>query len=273
MMADAKAAAQEGENRKGTGKTQRNTMPRNIVPREMNPTLTTALSADVDSFLKNGFLVVEDAITHAQVESLRAALDETYARTSGGEQFIHELLEEDSRFEFLLDHPPALSRIKALLGNCIQLHSATARVTQGEVPDQGWHRDGPWPVDPNGTPYGSRPGQINCGYFLDELTEENGAIAFVRGSHRNPASPSHKPDPRPDEVRVYAKPGQAVLFDGWIYHRGVANVSGEMRRTCLMCYQNSWMKSRESFSGLVARRFREEGTDEQRLLMGAIEKW
>ena len=31
--------------------------------------------------------------------------------------------------------------------------------------------------------------------------------------------------------------------------------------------------SRESFSGAVASRFREEGTDEQKLLMGAIEKW
>ncbi|MEM7363185.1 MAG: phytanoyl-CoA dioxygenase family protein [Pseudomonadota bacterium] len=259
--------------KKGASQPKRNISKRNIVPREMNPELTPELSEDVQAFLENGFLVIEDAITSDQVETLRAALDETYERTAGGEQFIHELLEEDPRFEFLLDHPPVLSRIKGLLGNCIQLHSATARVTQGEVPDQGWHRDGPWPVDPAGTPYGSRPGQINCGYFLDELTAENGAIAIVRGSHLNPEPPSHNPDVHPDEVRIYARPGQAVLFDGWAYHRGVANVAGERRRTCLMCYQNAWMKSRESFSGPVAKRLREQGTDEQKLLMGVIEKW
>ena len=207
------------------------------------------------------------------MKSLRDALDETYGRTPGGEQFIHELLEEDRRFEFLLDHPPVLARMKAILGNCIQLHSATARVTEGRVKDQLWHRDGPWPVDPAGTPYGSKPAQINCGYYLDELTEENGAIALVRGSHLKVEKPQANSDQHEDEVRIHAKPGQAIMFDGWIYHRGVANVSGVRRRTCLMCYQNAWMKSRESFSGATATRLREHGSDEQKLLMGGVQKW
>ena len=58
--------------------------------------------------------------------------------------------------------------------------------------DQNWHRDGPWPVDPNGTPYGSLPGQINCGYFLDELTMENGPIVIVPGSQRSLFSTSRR---------------------------------------------------------------------------------
>lgn len=40
-----------------------------------------------------------------------------------------------------------------------------------------------------------------------------------------------------------------------------------------MCYQNAWMKSREPFDGPVATRLRNEGTPEQKLLMGAIEQW
>ena len=42
---------------------------------------------------------------------------------------------------------------------------------------------------------------------------------------------------------------------------------------CLMCYQTAWMKSREPFDGPFAQKMREQGTDEQKMLMGAIEKW
>ncbi len=40
-----------------------------------------------------------------------------------------------------------------------------------------------------------------------------------------------------------------------------------------MCYQTAWMKSREPFDGPFAQQMRENGTDEQKMLMGAIEKW
>ena len=56
----------------------------------------------------------------------------------------------------------------------------------------------------------------------------------------------------PDELYVLARPGQAVLFSGWLYHPGgrAAN-SDAKRRLCLTCKQNAWMKSRETFDGPV----------------------
>ena len=41
----------------------------------------------------------------------------------------------------------------------------------------------------------------------------------------------------------------------------------------LMCYQNAWMKSREPFNGPRVTKLREEGTPQQKLLLGAIPKW
>lgn len=205
------------------------------VPRRLNPDPDPALEREVAFFLKWGYLVVEEAVTAEQVDILRTALDTAFARS--GEQFIHQLLEEDEGFAFLLDNPPVLRRIKAILGTCVQLHSATARVTIGGELDQDWHRDGPWPMDPAGTPYGSLPGQINCGYYLDEITAENGPIVILPGSQRVPFRPPEGHPRFPDELRVLARPGQAVLFDGWLYHRGAANTSGTRRRVCLMCYR------------------------------------
>ena len=242
-----------------------------IMPQHLNPTLTPELEREVNFFMKWGYLLIEEAITQSQVELLRTALDETFERSRT--QFTHQLLEEDDRFAFLLDNPPVLTRMKAILGNCIQLHSATARVTEPGAPDQSWHRDGPWPVDPDGTPFGSIPGQINCGYYLDELTLENGPIAIVPGSHRAPFKPPEGFPRFPDEKLILAKPGQAVLFNGWLYHRGVANKSNNRRRVCLICYQNAWMKSREPFTGPRVTQIKENGTAEQKLLLGGVPQW
>lgn len=72
---------------------------------------------------------------------------------------------------------------------------------------------------------------------------------------------------------MLVSPGQAVMFDGWTWHRGAANTSTQRRRVCLMCYQNAWMKSREPFNGPRVTKLREEGTPKQKLLLGAIPKW
>ncbi len=242
-----------------------------IIPKTMNPVLSPELERDVQFFLKWGYLVVDKAISQEQIEILRDALDETFERV--GEMFTHTLLEEDDRFFFLLDNPPVFQRMQAILGNCVQLHSATARVTEPGTPEQDWHRDIPWPVDPEGTPFGSVPAQINCGYYLDELTMENGPIALVPGSQKALFKPPQGHPRFPDELIVLAKPGQAVMFNGWIYHRGLANNSETRRRVCLMCYQNAWIKSREPFDGPRVTAMRDNGTPEQKLLLGAIQNW
>jgi ectoine hydroxylase-related dioxygenase (phytanoyl-CoA dioxygenase family) len=163
--------------------------------------------------------------------------------------------------------------MKAILGNCVQLHSATARITKPGQPDQNWHRDGPWPMDPAGTPYGGIPGQINCGYYLDETTMENGPIVVVPGSQRALFRPPAGHPKFPDEKHVFATPGQAVMFDGWLYHRGAANHSQQHRRAIMMCYQHAWMKSREPFDGPRVTKLREEGSPERKLLLGGMPRW
>ena len=62
-------------------------------------------------------------------------------------------------------------------------------------------------------------------------------------------------------------------MDGWIYHRGLGNKSKSNRRVCLICYQNSWMKSRETFDGPIISKIKKSGSSLQKLLLGSVNKW
>ena len=84
-----------------------------IVPQHLNPELDAQLEREVAFFNQWGYMVVENAIDDYQIEDLRQALDICFERKDG--QFIHQLLEEDERFLFLLDHRPVLRRMKAIL--------------------------------------------------------------------------------------------------------------------------------------------------------------
>jgi hypothetical protein len=245
--------------------------PVSIVPQQLVDDISPALQEEVNFFLRWGYLIVDDALTQEQLGSVTSAFDERLGNKD--REFTHQLLEEDERFDCLLENPPILLRMKAILGNCLQLHSATARLTRPGAPDQPWHRDGSWPVSPEGTPYGSLPGQINCAYYLDELTTENGPLVILPGSQRVPFGPPEGPVRFGDQKLVFARPGQAVIFDAWLFHRGAANVSTGSRRVCLMCYQNAWMKSRENFDSPRIKKLREEGSPERRMLLGEITSW
>jgi len=242
-----------------------------IVPRRLVDEIPPSLQEEVNFFLKWGYLIVDGALTQEQLNDVTSAFEECFGNQE--REFTHQLLEEDERFDCLLENPPIIRLMKAILGNCLQLHSATARVTRPGAPDQSWHRDGCWPVSPEGTPYGSLPGQINCAYYLDELTSENGPLVILPGSQRVPFHPPSGHVEFGDQKFIFARPGQAVVFDGWLFHRGGANLSAADRRVCLMCYQNAWMKSRENFDSPRIKKLREEGSPERQLLLGGITSW
>ena len=53
----------------------------------------------------------------------------------------------------------------------------------------------------------------------------------------------------------------------------LGNCSKKNRRVCLICYQNAWIKPRETFDGPRMKHLRENGTNEQELLLGKVDYW
>ena len=66
---------------------------KSIVPSQLNPELSPQMRQEVDFFSKWGYLVVENALSEEQLESLQSAFDEMYERHDVG--FVHQLLEEE----------------------------------------------------------------------------------------------------------------------------------------------------------------------------------
>ncbi len=100
-----------------------------------------------------------------------------------------------------------------------------------------WHQDfDDWPIEPYLV--------ISAWIAIDDVTEENGCMRFIPGSHRQyypmvETGPDvldgfpRMADPRSfdaiNEVAILLKPGQFVLFNERLLHCSHANVSGRRR--------------------------------------------
>ena len=250
------------------------------VPTRLNVEPDPSLRSEVEQFLKWGYLVKPDVLDAAALDALRSAMDEMAERyafeNKEGAPFndlFHKLFDEDKRFHSLMMQRTMFPLIQQVLGTCVSLHSTTGRIVMPGTKDQVWHRDTCWPVDPDGTPIGAIPSQINTIYYLDDVDPETGPTVVLPGSHK---SMHRGPDGFvrfPDEVRITCKAGTCALVNNYLLHRGSANTSQRRRRTILICFQNSWIKSRDRFEGSLTAELKKNGTPQERMLLNVVERW
>ena len=100
-----------------------------IIPKKLNPDLDKKLEKEVNFFLKWGYLIIDKALKDNQIILLRKTFNKTFKKLKGKHHIDYNLFEYDKNFLFLLDNKPVIKRISAILGNCIQLHSASARLS------------------------------------------------------------------------------------------------------------------------------------------------
>ncbi len=243
-----------------------------------------ATPEELETLDREGYLVRERLLPMEEVERLRAALDETVARErdlepggSGfGGIFIRHLLDKHPAFLEFLRFAPVLSVARAMFGPQIFLRGFTGRVCYPDDPNQEveWHFHQNLIPDPLPRWF-SRPQTMDALLYLDDLTELNGPLCVLPGSHRRIAEDlsTGRFDDIPGQVVLQVPAGSVVMFHGSLWHRALpTRPGGTMRRLLIMGIGPTWMKGSiygEKPENGLTRPLLRDGDPEKRELLGA----
>ncbi|MEU5993247.1 phytanoyl-CoA dioxygenase family protein [Spirillospora sp. NPDC047418] len=216
---------------------------------------TTATPEDLDALVRSGYLVRRGLLDEAAAGVLAAAVLRLAEAEEGrpeaedlpGESvYLRSLLDKDPVFHPLLRLEPALSVARTLLGPQVWIdlearlnHAGRAGVA---VP---WHAHLPVIPDPLPALF-SYPHQIHCLIYLDSITEREGALCLLPGSHRGGAVriPLGNQSDRAGQVELFFEPGDAVFIHAGLWHRTVpSDAAAGYRRLLLLGFVPSWQRA------------------------------
>ena len=203
--------------------------------------------AHVSVIRRDGFVVVPDVLSPAEVGSMRDALSPyLQGRRMGRNDFegfrserVYALLAKDPRLALLVEHPRLLAIVDRLLWPGYLLAAFLAiNVHAGETP-QGWHCDDGGCMVPRPRPmYG-----VSAIWALDRFTVENGATQVIPGSHL--WGEDVAPDAA-DAVSICMSAGSMLVLAGNLMHRGGASQGPGTRLGVTPQYCQPWLRQIEN---------------------------
>jgi ectoine hydroxylase-related dioxygenase (phytanoyl-CoA dioxygenase family) len=219
------------------------------------------------SYFTEGYLVLPDYVPAPWIERLRAAtaelMDRSRAMTrsdaiyvleeghSADNPRLHRVTSPQDQhptfWEFIT--APVMTDLAAdVVGPDVKFHHAKLNV-KSEKGSRGfkWHQDIPaWPH----TDYSP----VTIGIYIDGCTDEQGPLAFIRGSHEGPLHSQYDeagnfvvhirdeelgPVPAEKIVRAVGGPGTAVLLNCRTIHGSEANLGTRPRPLLLPVYSSA----------------------------------
>jgi ectoine hydroxylase-related dioxygenase (phytanoyl-CoA dioxygenase family) len=201
----------------------------------INSTLTPT---EKDFLDENGYLPLRDILHPAQIEAIRARLEELLAieKDRAGGEFEQEagaarlanLVDKGDVFKICFTHLRVLAAIARVLDNDMKLSSLNSRAALPGKGLQGLHADWHEPVKAGDYQV------CNSIWLLDDFTAENGATRLVARTHRSGKMPSHDladpTKPHPSEELLIAPAGTVVVFNSHTWHGGTLNRTEKPRR-------------------------------------------
>ena len=224
------------------------------------------IQEQIDFYHKSGYLSVEDVLTPEEVGELRTVTDEFVEKS-------REVTDHDAMFDLEPGHTPENPRLRRLKSPI--LHHETYRKTlhnekiltivsqligyglpnngnklNMKLPDFGspvhWHQD--WGFYPH-----TNDDLLAVGVAIDDMTEQNGPLLVIPGSHKGPIYDHHQDghfcgaiiDPNFSDkgaVPVMAKAGGITIHHVRMIHGSVPNTSDHPRRLFLLqyCALDAW---------------------------------
>lgn len=196
---------------------------------------------------EQGYLLFRGKLNAEQVRTYLDRLEELWAdegEDAGIENYIEagvrrlaNLAAKGDLFRAVYADPQVLEAIEAVMGPEIRASMVNAR----DVPPHTGVRM-PFHMDSDGGRHKDARGYnaATAIWMLDEFTIENGATAFVPGSHLLGVSPktvlSDLNAKHPDEIVITGAPGDVLVFNGHCWHAGRPNTTDGHRRAILVHY-------------------------------------
>ena len=207
--------------------------------------------ADVAFYRENGYLAVENALSPAEIEELRAETtslcrgdrgpirgvepadsdepDDEVLRRYLCIHFPHKLSEVMYRY---LAHPAIVETLTGVIGPNVKCMQSMLFIKASGKPGQAWHQDEDF--------IPTRDRSLTGGWIaLDDATVENGCLWVIPGSHkRGILWPQKDHDNREfdctmesvgfpytdaDSIPVEVKAGTILFFNGYLLHRSLKN--------------------------------------------------
>ena len=219
-----------------------------------------------ETFEREGYLIVEDALPPEKVDFLVETVDRCYRQglltdivesDMSGYVAAPNFLAADPAFFDLVDYERTLPKVWGILGWNIFLYHSHLIITE-QAPGTfdpngktfGWHQDsGRLNFDVETDP---RPRlSLKVGYFLTDLTEAGrGNFWVIPGSHlRNKVEMPPDGVGQPEgAIPVLVKPGTAVIFDRRMWHCGTTNYSPIVRKVMFYGYGYRWIRTRDEMT-------------------------
>jgi ectoine hydroxylase-related dioxygenase (phytanoyl-CoA dioxygenase family) len=212
-------------------------------------------------FNETGILIIEDALSPAQVAQATTIVDRIYAaKVAEGHDprralFYPNFIPDDPFFADLVDYERVLPKVWGILGWNIYLYHAHLIVTAplGQPPDDktfSWHQDsGRVNKEMESHP---RPRlSLKVAYFLSDTSEPGrGNFWVIPGSHLQDtlALPPNGVGQPEAAVPVLAKPGTAVFFDRRLWHTASLNWSNITRKVLFYGYGYRWIRTKDDMT-------------------------
>ena len=213
------------------------------------------IEQDLDRLDRDGYLLIEGALTPEEVERYRAALNE--ARAKGwqdgvnpvGNMKFDSLLEKAPEiFSSLIAHSSVRPYLWALLGPQCQLRRLRAHINPGPY-HQEWHMDFWEYWEQPSARYAVKAIGVNTTFYFHDHAPGKAWLKFVHRGHllkpeglvRGFNSMVDNPFARWCEAQkhdiLYPKAGDAVLFFSHIPHKGAKEDAAMERSNVVVHYQ------------------------------------
>ncbi len=213
--------------------------------------ISTAVSQAVADIRRDGYTILDNAISSDSVARIRQALSPwLQGKLMGRNDFegfrterVYALLAKAPEVAEIIEHKIVLGVVDTFLPKNYLLSSALAINIHPDETPQRFHMD-----DGDGAlriRHPHPPIGISAIWALDDFAEANGATEIVPGSHNWAEGREPTED---DAVGVKMAAGSVLLFGGNLFHRGGANRSGTTRLAITPQYCPPYMRQLENMT-------------------------